>query len=245
MRKEHIDTIPVWDAYRSDCECPLCELQARAETSNIDYFLGESVMEPDQRIEVNQKGFCSAHLKKLYDAGNRLGLGLMAHTHMKELLNELKECEKAINGAPAGKRAFGLLAPKMDLAEVSNKIRKLTKTCVVCERMDQSMERYRYTILYMYTHEPDFADQFRQSKGLCLLHYSEMIDEAEKQLSGEHQKNFTADLAHLQVENFARLEQEIWWFTQKFDYRNEDKPWGNSRDAVKRSVNKLRSKVIE
>ena len=47
------------------------------------------------------------------------------------------------------------------------------------------------------------------------------------------------------IENFARLEKEIEWFTLKFDYRNEDKPWGNSRDAVKRSINKLREQIIE
>ena len=75
MRREHIDTMPVWDAYKSDAECPLCELKKRAETASISYFLGESVMEPSQRIEVNQKGFCAQHFKQLYDAGNRLGLG--------------------------------------------------------------------------------------------------------------------------------------------------------------------------
>ena len=36
-----------------------------------------------------------------------------------------------------------------------------------------------------------------------------------------------------------RVAGELEWFTLKFDYRNADKPWGNSRDAVERSVNKL------
>ena len=47
------------------------------------------------------------------------------------------------------------------------------------------------------------------------------------------------------MKNFERLEGEIEWFTKKFDYRNSDKPWGNSRDAVKRSVNKLRWHVVD
>ncbi|NLE68688.1 MAG: hypothetical protein GX611_00720, partial [Clostridiales bacterium] len=41
-------------------------------------------------------------------------------------------------------------------------------------------------------------------------------------------------------ENLKRLEEELEWFTLKFDYRNADKPWGNSRDALERTVNKLR-----
>ena len=89
--RQHIDTAPIWDVYKQDCECPLCLLSANVEQSNVDYFLGESVMEPDQRVEVNQKGFCSRHFKQLYDAGNRLGLGLMTHTYMKETIRSLKE----------------------------------------------------------------------------------------------------------------------------------------------------------
>ena len=27
----HIDTIPVWDAYKTDCECPLCALMKKNE----------------------------------------------------------------------------------------------------------------------------------------------------------------------------------------------------------------------
>ena len=29
----HIDTIPVWDAYRQDCECPLCVLENENEVN--------------------------------------------------------------------------------------------------------------------------------------------------------------------------------------------------------------------
>ena len=33
-------------------------------------------------------------------------------------------------------------------------------------------------------------------------------------------------------------------FTQKFDYRNAEKPWGDSRDAVERAANLLRSGML-
>ena len=42
-------------------------------------------------------------------------------------------------------------------------------------------------------------------------------------------------------DNLSRMEKDIEWFTLKFDYRNQDKPWGDSKDAVERTVNKLRS----
>ena len=40
-----------------------------------------------------------------------------------------------------------------------------------------------------------------------------------------------------------RVEADLNWFTLKFDYRNRDKPWGSSRDAVERALIKLRGGV--
>ena len=80
---------------------------------------------------------------------------------------------------------------------------------------------------------------------MCLKHYEEALAMAPKHLSGDELRRFANTLIDLEQENFDRLEKEIEWFTLKFDYRNEDKPWGNSRDAVKRSINKLRGQVIE
>ena len=51
---------------------------------------------------------------------------------------------------------------------------------------------------------------------------------------------FAGLLATLTRDNLSRMEKDIEWFTLKFDYRNQDKPWGDSKDAVERTVNKLR-----
>ena len=61
--KQHIDTAPVWESYRQDCECPMCLLHARAENANVSYFLGESVMEPSQRAMC--VAFCMAVLSPI------------------------------------------------------------------------------------------------------------------------------------------------------------------------------------
>ena len=86
----HIDTIPVWDSVKRNGECPLCALKRRIELTDIQRFLGASVMEPDTRIRVNAKGFCGHHLTMLFAEKNRLGLALMLHTHMKETEKAVK-----------------------------------------------------------------------------------------------------------------------------------------------------------
>ena len=248
--RQHIDTAPVWEAYRQDCECPVCVLAARVEENNVGYFLGESVMEPDQRIEVNGKGFCPRHFKKLYEAGNRLGIGLMTHTYLKETMRRMEKDIQALNeaaDAEAGKPLLKRIAGKKGagMAESVDALKAYTDTCVLCERLDDNMERYIYTILYMYRHEKEFPELVKNSKGLCLKHFREVLVAASKHLTGETLSEFVHTVTANETENLSRLEKEIEWFTLKFDYRNDDKPWGNSRDAVKRTINKLRGDIIE
>ena len=40
-------------------------------------------------------------------------------------------------------------------------------------------------------------------------------------------------------ENYQRLQEEVTWFTDKFDYRNKDKDWGNSKDSIQRCMQKF------
>ena len=248
--KEHIDTTPIWDSYKQDCECPLCLLNAKVEAGSVDYFLGESVMEPSQRVEVNKKGFCATHFKKMYDAGNRLGLGLMTHTYMKETIKSLKDNARLVKeaaAAEAGKPLYKRIGGKKGaaLVEMAGSVAQMESQCLMCERLQQNMERYIYTVLYMYKHEPEFPKLFAQSKGMCLKHYAQALEMAPKHLSGDTLKQFVDTLVDIEMANLDRIEGEVEWFTKKFDFRNEDKPWGNSRDAVKRAVNKLRTQVID
>ncbi len=90
--KEKIYTIPVTEVFGEECECPMCLLEKRLEEEYVNYFLGPSLMEPDCRMDTNEKGFCRRHFEQLYNKQeNRLGLGLMIDTHMQEQISRLKK----------------------------------------------------------------------------------------------------------------------------------------------------------
>ena len=242
--KYQIDTVPVWDAYKEGGECPLCSIRNRVEEMEIGYFLGDSYMEPDQRIDVNQKYFCADHLKCLYEESNRLGLALMTHTHIKNMLPGLNK--NADNLATAAKKDGLKPAPlRKNLKSQIQVIRELTGRCVLCERLKANIERYEYTILHLFGHDQEFQEAFRESKGLCLEHYADLLEMAANHLNGKTLAEFVDVLTKAETENFKRLEGEVEWFTLKFDYRNGDKPWGNSKDSVKRCVNKLRHETVQ
>ena len=70
--KEHIDTVPVIEAYDSGDECPFCYLERMAERRTIRYVLGPEAtyMEPDVRAQTAREGFCREHFQKLYEQMN-------------------------------------------------------------------------------------------------------------------------------------------------------------------------------
>ncbi|MEG0146375.1 MAG: DUF6062 family protein, partial [Clostridia bacterium] len=71
-----------------------------------------------------------------------------------------------------------------------------------------------------------------ESKGVCLAHYELLEDLGDAK--------FQEALCEVTLAGFERVERELAWFTQKFDYKNQSAPWGNSRDAVARALGKLR-----
>lgn len=243
--KYHIDTIPIWDAYHKEEECPLCLLKATSEDGYIDSFLGGSVMEPSTRIEVNEKGFCSNHFQMLYDAQNRLGLALISHTYLKETFAEMRKyMEKLQKSGPGGRQSIFSKSTR-PIDEFADWLNEKVDTCIVCERLDYTLKRYAYTIVYLWDSDPKFRDEFKASKGFCMPHLALILSMASESLNNKKQEAFLDDLIPLQLENMDRLDGELLWFTQKFDYRNQDKPWGTSKDALPRVIGKLTGIDVE
>ena len=91
--KEKIYTIPVNDAFSSDCECPICSMYKALEDDAVSYTMGPSYMEDDIRAVTDKKGFCQKHLKKVYDCENRLGFALVMKTHLDRVINDIESLQ--------------------------------------------------------------------------------------------------------------------------------------------------------
>ena len=245
----HIDTIPVWDAVKLDGECPLCFLRRQTEHLLIDRYLGASVMESDTRIMVNEKGFCPGHQAMLYAKQNRLGHALMMHSHMqhvqKQFVHHLEQATAAARedaGQPALKRWTRKGGD--GLQEAAQAIHALADACVLCDSLADTMNRYVYTMLHLWKTDPAFVKAIQQSKGFCLKDTALLMDMAKDHLKAAHRVTLLETLSELAQSSFTRTADDLEWFTLKYDYRNADKPWNNSKDALERAVQKLRSCYI-
>lgn len=238
--KEHIDTIPLWDAFRQDCECPLCRLRSRNEANYREYFMGASVMEPNVRVETKKKGFCARHYGQMFRMSNRLGLALTTQTYLRDVIARVEADAKAREAAPKKAGLFG----KKPAAAQPDGLEGIADTCILCERLDTTMARYTETLFEVWKREKEFRALFSACKGFCLAHYALLLKEAPNRLSGQEQTDFISAAVKAEREALSRIDKELEWFTLKFDYRNADKPWGTSEDAVERTLDKLRSLAV-
>jgi len=233
--KEKIYTIPVNEAFETDCECAFCEMYRRLEEDALSYTLGPSYMEQDVRDITNEKGFCNEHYRMMYDAKNRLGLALMVSTHMTEIEKRMTELLKK---EMSGKKGGGLFK-KSEESPLSEYVQKLENTCAVCEKIHTNMERFEDTFFYLWKKEEEFREKVLASKGFCVKHFEMLVKMSAEKLGAEERKVFLEAIAKIQQENFARVKEELLWFISKFDYRFHDKPWGNSKDSPRRAVLKV------
>ncbi len=246
--KYHIDTIPIWDAAKLEGECLLCALERRTELGEAERYLGASVMEPDVRIRVNEKGFCRKHHAMLFTMSNRLGHALMLESHMienrKRLDKSWETLEKSgeqLRSATLGDKFNGRTkAAKETVVQEARKIQELGGTCVMCGTIQDNMLRYLHTFFSLYQNDGEFRRKFLESKGLCIPHTGQLLEVATEELSAKDLGEFVRALAKMERENLDRIQEDISWFIKKFDYRYEKEDWKNSRDAVERTVNKTR-----
>lgn len=238
--KETIYTIPVNDAFAVGGFCPLCTLQQTLDEQMLEYHLGPSLMEPDVRAKTNELGFCRQHLERMYVRdSNRLGLGLMLHTHLSELR---KESLERIRTALPGRRK-GLFGSREDysgaLRAAADLIEKRAASCAICTRVTATMNRYLDVILNEYVVDPAFRQRFAAARGFCQPHTALLLRGAAEHLNQNQAADFLECLLKMQQDRLDSLVGDVEWFTLKYDYRNQDKDWRNSRDALPRAIRQL------
>lgn len=233
--KEKIYTIPVNDAFNTDCECPVCAMRKSLETDAIEYTMGPSYMEDDVREATSRLGFCEKHLEMLYQNQNRLGLALILKTHMDKVIKDVEKASSSKISLPS------LFKKSNGSSEVVSYIEHLDDTCFVCEKIEGTFDRYIDTLFYLYHTEESFRIKFLETKGFCTGHYKLLYEEAPKHLSGEEQNEFIKNLNQLYLDNMKRVRDDLEWFINKFDYRYADEPWKNAKDSLPRAMQKTNS----
>lgn len=218
-------TIPVHEAFDACKEdktlgCPLCRLYQKLEEDELDLILGASMMEPDIRIKTNEEGFCRTHYDMMFVRKNRLGMALTLESHLAELAHDLRD-------EGQGNRPI-------------KRIGKLNDSCYVCHRVSENFEHMTDTVVYLWQKEEDFPKALAAQPYFCLPHYKKLLEYGQRRLSKKGQAEFAKVLSDIEGAYLKKLQNDVSWFCKKFDYRYEEEPWYDSKDAVERAFKFLR-----
>ncbi len=232
---EQIYAIPVNEAFRAgantpEAGCPFCEIYRKLEENELDLILGASMMEPDTRIKTNKEGFCRTHYDMMFVRKNRLGMALTLESHLNELREDMRD------------KLMGKLAGKKGERAVK-RIKALEDTCYVCSRIEYHFEHMTETAVLLWESQEDFPSLVKAQPYYCLPHYRRMTEYAMNRLSKKAYAEFEADCSEPQYKYFDKLREDISWFCKKFDYRYEEEPWYDSKDAIERAMKFLRSDI--
>lgn len=239
--KEQLYTIPLMDAFKADDECPFCFIERNLEQYSINFVLGSgaSYMEDDIRSKTDKLGFCRTHYKKLYDYGNRLGCGLILSTHIKQKNKELEKKLQSYKPTKISMLNRFKKASAPDLNSINQWIKEQTKSCYICEHSKETYRRYLDTFFDLYKKESAFKEMIKESKGFCLVHFGDLMEQADQTLSEKDRSEFYHLVFPLMLKHMQRVQKDIEWFCDKFDYRNKDADWKNSKDAIQRTMQKM------
>ncbi len=232
--KEKLYTIPVNDAFNIDCECPLCVMYHNLETNAIDFTLGPSYMEEDIRQITDKEGFCANHIKLMYKKQNSLGIANILKTHLNKRIKDIE----SLSNQPINK---GGLFKKNTLSPISEYIKEHNESCFVCNKVNSTFNRYLATITHLYKNDSNFRVKLTSSKGFCLKHYDMLYSQGLEDMKGSVLDNFIQDINKVTLDNLRRVDADLDWFIDKFDYRYKNEPWKNSKDAVERTITKTNS----
>ena len=221
---EKIYTIPVNEAFDRSaadkaCGCPFCSLYNLLEKNEADAILGAAMMEPDIRIETNKKGFCREHYDILFGCKNRLGLALILESHLGE------------NRAAAFPKGLGALG-----RDKTARLAEMASGCYICDKIEYHFSRMLDTAVLLYAEDAAFRKKFAEQPYFCLPHYTRLVNYAKQKLPKKLYPDFEKVAATIEETYYAELKEDISWFCKKFDYRYEDEPWKNSKDAVERAI---------
>lgn len=207
----HIQTTPIWDAFKQSDGCPMCALKARTQNGLMSLYCGEAVMSPEYRVQVNETGFCTEHLNALLEGENKLGSALQLSTRLGFLIDTLK-----CSDTPKSAAKLGL------------SLEKQKDSCVICRSIDSVMERYAYTVAQMFSAEKEFPALLSDCKGFCLPHFSLLMQHTAR--AAKSASVYIAELKRVQLKYMSAAKKDLDSFTAQYDYRAARAP-ANAKNA--------------
>ena len=115
--------------------------------------------------------------------------------------------------------------PKAPLKKVLAAADRRHHSCFVCDNVNKNMEHLSSTVIKLWQTEPEFRDLYAAQK-----------------MPKKNYIPFAAETRRLSKNYLDTVKGDTTHFCRMFDYRNAGGDWGNSRDAIERSIGYITSR---
>jgi hypothetical protein len=228
-RSKSVGYFELLDAFRKE-GCPVCRLLLKWSRSYLDSLFYEYVTDFGVRSRLRESdGFCNWHswMAATIDH-SQSGIAIIYEHLLKDQIERLQDALRFIKP----RLWWGRLKARWFRVEGKPPIfaqRKQRSPCPACERLDQFLEPDLTDTLLSSLADPEFADSFHLSFGLCLPHlYNAMV-------TGRDHPNLPL-LVELQLQKFETLRGELAEYIRKLDYRFMAEPRGEEKTSWRRVV---------
>ncbi len=231
---EKIFTIPINEAFDLFEGCPLCSLRDKLEEQTLSFVLGEAMMEPGFRAQLNRDGFCHTHFKGLYAEKNKLALALILESHLDEV-------RKSFDTEASGGRKSIFKKSKSENADAADETDRFSKSCLICSKIKYTENRYYSNILYLWEREKPFREKLKNQPYFCVSHFSGLLKCAKTTLKTEDYTELYSEMTEIENKYFKKLRGDVTGFCVSFDHRNIDKPLtGDEKSSIERAIKALK-----
>jgi len=212
--------------------CPVCRVRSEYTEHMLDGLLYENVNDPGLRSRMRQaRGFCPEHSWGLARKGAALGVAIMMHDVLREVLRRMEGARfRAQSGLSLGRvqEALDDERPRAATAEVVADLAPQA-TCPVCVRVGEVEAACLDALLDNLLGEDGLLERYGASDGLCLAHFRQAL----ARVSDE---TIFGALMAAQGAIWGKLAEQLAEAIRKSGYRFRDEPVGEEAIAWLRAI---------
>jgi hypothetical protein len=211
---------------KDGAECFLCALEDEVERKYIDTYLSELVMDAKAREKiVESRGFCNHHFYRMLIAAGKpeshdgYGIALIGQNIIEKLIQDLHEQKKN---------------HEKNFHQTEN-----IKNCPACVYIFNFMEIYNKKIVKLLSsNHKEFLKLFKNSKGLCIPHFTALINTLKKTLHSQSM-DVIKTIIEIEEKNLRQLGSELAEYVRRQSYEFSDQDRMAVEDVLLRSIQKM------
>ncbi len=212
--------------------CAVCRLILRDTERYLDGLLWENVNDPGVRQSIRQaQGFCREHAWQLDRAGASLGVAILMHDVLKNVVRAMEGARFQALPTLSLRRAQESLDRSQPAAATADLVARLTAKaeCPACAQARQMENLYLSALLDHLLGEEGLLAAYEASDGLCLPHFRQA-------LALVRDESVFDALLTAQRTIWGRLVEHLASFIRKNDPRFRDEPLGDEGNAWLRAI---------